>query len=127
MIFCFSFPNLGIQCVRRKEVRSALIERVNHFNINPFSTSFIPDEIPDFDLNVVRLCFEAFLPDITGEHYSIRVGPTVSKPIYDKSKTTKSIFSLLFYNFNFFVSFRGYFFINFKDLPTGSSSWYLPW
>ena len=39
----------------------------------------------DVDLNIVRLCFEAFLLDEHG-NYTEAIAPVVSHPIYDKSK-----------------------------------------
>ena len=83
----FSFPNLGIQCVRRKEVSSAIRERLK-LGVNPFDATINGDERStiDVDLNIVRLCFEAFLPDHHG-NYTQRLQPVVSNPIYDKSKS----------------------------------------
>ncbi|XP_078505427.1 proto-oncogene c-Rel [Lissotriton helveticus] len=77
-----AFQNLGIQCVRRKEVRDAIHLRISR-KINPFN---VPEDklliIEDYDLNVVRLCFQVFLPD---EHGNCRIplAPVVSNPIYD--------------------------------------------
>ncbi|KAK3573295.1 hypothetical protein QTP86_022364 [Hemibagrus guttatus] len=77
-----AFQNLGIQCVRRREVRDAIIQRVNR-GLNPYS---VPREqllqTEEYDLNVVRLCFQVFLPDETG-CYSIALPPIISNPIYD--------------------------------------------
>ena len=83
----FSFPNLGIQCVRRKEVMSAVQDRLQ-LGVNPFNVAINGDEhsVTDVDLNIVRLCFEAFLPDCNG-NYTQKVLPVVSIPIYDKSMT----------------------------------------
>ena len=39
------------------------------------------------DLNVVRLCFQVFLPDEHGKITRV-VPPVVSQPIHDKSKCT---------------------------------------
>ncbi|XP_050827907.1 proto-oncogene c-Rel isoform X2 [Serinus canaria] len=48
--------------------------------------SCLPEEqlhnIDEYDLNVVRLCFQAFLPDEHG-NYSIALPPLISNPIYD--------------------------------------------
>jgi len=83
MIFdVFRFTNLGIQCVRRREVRSAIEDRLKR-HINPFDI-LKEDELLDVDLNVVRLCFEAFLPD-EQQNYSLKLKPVVSNAIYDKS------------------------------------------
>ncbi|XP_076830686.1 proto-oncogene c-Rel [Brachyhypopomus gauderio] len=77
-----AFQNLGIQCVRRREVRDAIMQRVNR-GLNPFS---VPREQllqpEEYDLNVVRLCFQVFLQDESGR-YSIALPPVVSNPIYD--------------------------------------------
>ncbi|XP_040207073.1 proto-oncogene c-Rel [Rana temporaria] len=76
------FQNLGIQCVRRREVREAIHTRRNR-NINPFG---VREEqlltIEDYDLNVVRLCFQVFLADEQGK-YTRALTPIVSNPIYD--------------------------------------------
>ncbi|XP_072534253.1 proto-oncogene c-Rel isoform X2 [Salminus brasiliensis] len=77
-----AFQNLGIQCVRRREVRDAIMQRVNR-GINPFNVSreqLLQTE--EYDLNVVRLCFQVFLQDETGR-YSIVLPPVISNPIYD--------------------------------------------
>ncbi|XP_075059961.1 proto-oncogene c-Rel [Mixophyes fleayi] len=77
-----SFQNLGIQCVRRKEVKDAIHSRMIR-EINPFK---VPNDqlitIEDYDLNVVRLCFQVFLQDADG-NYTIALAPIVSNPIYD--------------------------------------------
>uniref|UniRef100_A0A4W4GHW7 RHD domain-containing protein n=1 Tax=Electrophorus electricus TaxID=8005 RepID=A0A4W4GHW7_ELEEL len=77
-----AFQNLGIQCVRRREVRDAIMQRVNR-GLNPFN---VPREqllqTEEYDLNVVRLCFQVFLQDESGR-YSIAIPPVISNPIYD--------------------------------------------
>ncbi|XP_053477476.1 proto-oncogene c-Rel isoform X3 [Ictalurus furcatus] len=77
-----AFQNLGIQCVRRREVRDAIMQRVNR-GLNPFN---VPREqllqTEEYDLNVVRLCFQVLLQDETG-CYSIALPPVISNPIYD--------------------------------------------
>ncbi|XP_063774290.1 proto-oncogene c-Rel [Pseudophryne corroboree] len=76
------FQNLGIQCVRRKEVKDAIHSRMIR-ELNPFKVS--NDQlltIEDYDLNVVRLCFQVFLSDADG-NYTIALAPVVSNPIYD--------------------------------------------
>ncbi|XP_029449579.1 proto-oncogene c-Rel isoform X2 [Rhinatrema bivittatum] len=77
-----SFQNLGIQCVRRKEVKDAIHFRMAR-KINAYG---VPEEqlltIEDYDLNVVRLCFQVFLPDEHG-NFTIALSPIVSNPIYD--------------------------------------------
>ncbi|XP_059973934.1 proto-oncogene c-Rel isoform X2 [Mesoplodon densirostris] len=76
------FQNLGIRCVKKKEVKEAIISRIRA-GINPFN---VPEQqlldIEDCDLNVVRLCFQVFLPDERG-NLTTALPPIVSNPIYD--------------------------------------------
>ena len=46
----------------------------------------------NIDLNVVRLCFQVFLPDEQGKITRI-VQPVVSQAIHDKSKSKKQNYS----------------------------------
>ncbi|KAG8437863.1 hypothetical protein GDO86_008529 [Hymenochirus boettgeri] len=75
-----SFQNLGIQCVKKREVEEAIAHRIRTNN-NPFN---VPHEElkTDFDLNTVCLCFQVFIHDLV----SGRIIPlpfVVSQPIYD--------------------------------------------
>ncbi|XP_051535984.1 transcription factor RelB homolog isoform X2 [Myxocyprinus asiaticus] len=79
-----SFANLGIQCVRRKELDASLQKRRNK-NIDPFNTGH-SKSIEDMDMNVVRLCFQCELERKDGDR--IHLAPVVSNPIYDKKATT---------------------------------------
>ncbi|XP_026081899.1 transcription factor RelB homolog isoform X1 [Carassius auratus] len=79
-----SFANLGIQCVRRKELDASLQKRRNK-NIDPFNTGH-SKSIEDMDMNVVRLCFQCELERKDGDR--IPLAPVVSSPIYDKKATT---------------------------------------
>ncbi|XP_030017750.1 transcription factor p65 isoform X2 [Sphaeramia orbicularis] len=75
-----SFQNLGIQCVKKKDVNEAITCRLQTNN-NPFN---IPDAKvweEEFDLNSVRLCFQASITLPTGELFPLE--PVVSQPIYD--------------------------------------------
>ncbi|XP_034040580.1 proto-oncogene c-Rel [Thalassophryne amazonica] len=77
-----AFQNLGIQCVRRREVKDAIIQRMTR-GINPFN---VPrDQLlqtEEYDLNVVRLCIQVFLQDDHGQ-YTRALSPIVTNPIYD--------------------------------------------
>ncbi|KAG7229932.1 hypothetical protein INR49_009652 [Caranx melampygus] len=77
-----AFQNLGIQCVRRREVKDAIVQRITR-GINPFN---VPREqllqTEEYDLNVVRLCIQVFLPDENGQ-YTRPLSPIVTNPIYD--------------------------------------------
>ncbi|CAL8353677.1 unnamed protein product [Lota lota] len=81
-----SFANLGIQCVRRKELDASLQKRRSQ-NIDPFTTGQ-SKSIEDMDMNVVRLCFECDLEMDDGRKECL--SPVVSNPIYDKKATTTS-------------------------------------
>ncbi|KAI4905192.1 hypothetical protein NFI96_013911 [Prochilodus magdalenae] len=78
-----SFVNLGIQCVRRKELDVSLMKRRNK-NIDPFNTGQ-SKSIDEIDMNVVRLCFQCELERDDGDR--IHLSPVVSNPIYDKKAT----------------------------------------
>ncbi|KAL7383616.1 hypothetical protein ABVT39_014517 [Epinephelus coioides] len=77
-----AFQNLGIQCVRRREVKDAIVQRMTR-GINPFN---VPREqllqTEEYDLNVVRLCIQVFLQDENG-HFTRPLNPIVTNPIYD--------------------------------------------
>ncbi|XP_059179944.1 proto-oncogene c-Rel [Centropristis striata] len=77
-----AFQNLGIQCVRRREVKDAIVQRMNR-GINPFN---VPHEqllqTEEYDLNVVRLCIQVYLQDENG-HFTRQLNPIVTNPIYD--------------------------------------------
>ncbi|XP_015196542.2 transcription factor RelB isoform X2 [Lepisosteus oculatus] len=81
-----SFSNLGIQCVRRKEIDPALEKRRSQ-GIDPFHSGH-SKSIEDIEMNVVRLCFQCEVEKPDGEKYSL--SPVVSEPIYDKKATTTS-------------------------------------
>ncbi|XP_010793092.1 LOW QUALITY PROTEIN: transcription factor p65 [Notothenia coriiceps] len=75
-----SFQNLGIQCVKKKDVNEAITCRLQTNN-NPFN---IPDAKvweEEFDLNAVRLCVQATITLPTGDLIPLK--PVVSQPIFD--------------------------------------------
>ncbi|TNM93404.1 hypothetical protein fugu_001580 [Takifugu bimaculatus] len=74
------FPNLGIQCVKKKDVTEAITCRLQTNN-NPFNIPEPKVWEEEFDLNSVRLCFQASFTQPTGER--IQLTPVVSQPIYD--------------------------------------------
>lgn len=55
--------------------------------------------IDEYDLNVVRLCFQAFLPDEHG-NYTLALPPLISNPIYDNSKYQPSQMCIFFFSFS---------------------------
>lgn len=81
-----SFANLGIQCVRRREL-DVFLQKRKSLNIDPFQTADTKG-IEDMDMNAVRLCFQCELEWNNGRKDSL--SPVVSNPIYDKKATTTS-------------------------------------
>ncbi|XP_019877552.1 embryonic polarity protein dorsal-like isoform X2 [Aethina tumida] len=80
-----SFSNLGIQCVKKKDIEEALRVR-EEIRVDPFKTGFSHRNQPtSIDLNTVRLCFQVFLENEnqTGK-YTVQLDPKVSDPICDK-------------------------------------------
>ncbi|XP_056298194.1 transcription factor p65 isoform X2 [Pseudoliparis swirei] len=75
-----SFQNLGIQCVKKKDVNEAITCRLQTNN-NPFNIPEAKVWEEEFDLNSVRLCFQAFITLASGDLLPLE--PVVSQPIYD--------------------------------------------
>ncbi|XP_053475621.1 transcription factor p65 [Ictalurus furcatus] len=75
-----SFQNLGIQCVKKKDVAEAVSCRLQTQN-NPFNIPEAKVWEEEYDLNAVRLCFQATITLATGELYALE--PVISQPIYD--------------------------------------------
>ncbi|CAG5132534.1 unnamed protein product, partial [Candidula unifasciata] len=81
------FPQIGIQCAKKKDVEAALKLR-KEINVDPFQTGFEHIQ-SNIDLNVVRLCFQVFLPNEQGKITRV-VPPVVSQAIHDK-KSSKDL------------------------------------
>lgn len=75
-----SFQNLGIQCVKKKDVNEAITCRLQTNN-NPFNVPEAKVWEEEFDLNSVRLCFQASITLPTGDLFPL--DPVISQPIYD--------------------------------------------
>ncbi|XP_013931335.1 PREDICTED: transcription factor p65 [Thamnophis sirtalis] len=75
-----SFQNLGIQCVRKRDLEKAVAKRIETGN-NPYN---VPMEAlkGDYDLNAVRLCFQVWIRDTNTGHL-IQLPLVFSQPIYD--------------------------------------------
>ncbi|RMB90491.1 hypothetical protein DUI87_33092 [Hirundo rustica rustica] len=73
-----SFQNLGIQCVKKRELDAAVAERIRTNN-NPFN---VPAEQRggEYDLAAVRLCFQVW---VRGPGGLRPLPPVLSQPIYD--------------------------------------------
>ncbi|XP_045387416.1 transcription factor RelB isoform X2 [Lemur catta] len=81
-----SFNNLGIQCVRKKEIEAA-IERKIQLGIDPYNAGSLKNH-QEVDMNVVRICFQASYRDQQGQ--MCRMDPVLSEPVYDKKSTNTS-------------------------------------
>ncbi|XP_042556508.1 transcription factor RelB [Dipodomys spectabilis] len=81
-----SFNNLGIQCVRKKEIEAA-IERKIQLGIDPYNAGSLKNH-QEVDMNVVRICFQASYRDQQGQMR--RLDPVLSEPVYDKKSTNTS-------------------------------------
>ncbi|XP_067875058.1 uncharacterized protein [Heterodontus francisci] len=79
-----SFANLGIQCMKKKEITKALEQRLK-LGIDPFNVGDSARCSDDVDMNVVRLCFQAFVQ----EPY-MALTPVLSEAIFDKKATNTS-------------------------------------
>ncbi|KAJ8309232.1 hypothetical protein KUTeg_014106 [Tegillarca granosa] len=85
-----SFPHLGIQCAKKKDVEGNLRQR-QEINVDPFQSGFKHmAKVNNIDLNVVRLCFQVFLPDENGKITRI-IPPVVSHPIHDKKSLNELV------------------------------------
>nr|ABL63469.1 NF-kappa B [Pinctada fucata] len=85
-----TFPHLGIQCAKKKDVTDNLRQR-KEINVDPYQSGFKHmNKANNIDLNVVRLCFQVFLPDDQGKITRI-VPPVVSHPIHDKKSLNELV------------------------------------
>ncbi|CAL4103769.1 unnamed protein product [Meganyctiphanes norvegica] len=85
------FSNLGIQCVKKRDVEDALKLR-EEIRVDPFQTGFTHRNNPQsIDLNSVRLCFQVFLQGANKKHFTFPIKACVSEPIYDKKATSDLI------------------------------------
>jgi len=79
-----SFPNLGIQCVKKKDIDDSLSLR-QQIRVDPFQTGFSHKTSPqNIDLNCVRLAFQVFLEGNEKGAFTFALKPVVSDPIYDR-------------------------------------------
>lgn len=87
----YTFKNLGVQCVKRKDIPESLKTR-NDIKVDPFRKRRTTESqlTSTFDLSVIRLAFQVFCPGSDGR-YEIPLEPVVSDPIYDKKSNTDLI------------------------------------
>ncbi|XP_017781152.1 PREDICTED: putative transcription factor p65 homolog isoform X2 [Nicrophorus vespilloides] len=83
-----SFSNLGIQCVKKKDIEAHLRVR-EEIRVDPFKTGYTHRSQPtSIDLNSVRLCFQVFTEGDKPGKFTVPLQPVVSDPIYDKKSMT---------------------------------------
>ncbi|XP_070620802.1 transcription factor RelB [Erythrolamprus reginae] len=81
-----SFNNLGIQCVKKKDIEDS-IEKKLQLGIDPFKAGSLKNH-QEVDMNVVRICFQASYQDSMGKRWQLN--PVLSEPIFDKKSTNTS-------------------------------------
>ncbi|XP_034976037.2 transcription factor RelB [Zootoca vivipara] len=81
-----SFNNLGIQCVKKKDIEES-IEKKLQLGIDPFKAGSLKNH-QEVDMNVVRICFQVSYQDCTGK--TRHLSPVLSEPIFDKKSTNTS-------------------------------------
>ncbi|XP_066599744.1 embryonic polarity protein dorsal-like [Prorops nasuta] len=80
----FTFANLGIQCVKKKDIEDALKARED-MRVDPYRTGFEhKTQSNSIDLNAVRLCFQVFVEGTQKGKMNKPLLPVVSNPIFDK-------------------------------------------
>ncbi|CAO1337481.1 unnamed protein product [Diamesa serratosioi] len=90
-----SFSNLGIQCVKKRDIDEALRIR-EEIRVDPFRTRFEHRNQPSsIDLNSVRLCFQVFLEGSQKGKFTTPLKPVVSEPIYDKKSMSDLVITKL--------------------------------
>lgn len=90
-----SFPSLGIQCVKRKDIEESLSLRES-INVDPFRNGFAHKSCTsNIDLNVVRLCFQVFIEGTTPNKCDVPLTPVVSEPIHDKKAMSELVITKL--------------------------------
>lgn len=90
-----SFQNLGIQCVKRKDIEESLSLRES-IKVDPFRSGFgHKRSASSIDLNVVRLCFQVFIESPGSNKCDFPIQPVVSDPIHDKKAMSDLVITKL--------------------------------
>lgn len=89
------FSNLGIQCVKKRDIEEALRVR-EEIRVDPFRTGYSHRSQPSsIDLNAVRLCFQVFLEGPVKGKFTMPCNPVVSDTIFDKKSMSDLVISKL--------------------------------
>uniref|UniRef100_A0A8D8IJI5 Embryonic polarity protein dorsal n=1 Tax=Culex pipiens TaxID=7175 RepID=A0A8D8IJI5_CULPI len=87
----YTFNNLGIQCVKKKDIEGALKTR-EKLRVDPYKTGFgHVKQLATIDLNAVRLCFQVFIEGQQPGRFSEPLQPVVSDVIYDKKAMSELV------------------------------------
>lgn len=75
-----TFPSIGVQCVKRKDIPSSLAQREKN-GVDPFQKGFDhKNSVTSINLNSLRLCFQVF----PKSQHLLHIRPIVSDTIRDK-------------------------------------------
>ena len=109
------FSNLGVQCVKKRDIEEALRVR-EEIRVDPFRSKRLFKSLNEdvlrkitysiagyahrsqpssIDLNAVRLCFQVFLEGPQKGKFTTPVKPVVSDPIFDKKSTSDLVITKL--------------------------------
>jgi len=80
------FDKIGIQCLKKSEFKDSVRKRINELRVDPFKQKrekqkFV-DDFDKFDSNAVKLCFQVFLMNHSGEVEDI-LPPLCSSTIFN--------------------------------------------
>lgn len=90
-----SFPSLGIQCVKRRDIEESLGLRES-IHVDPFREGFEhKHNSSSLDLNAVRLCFQVFIEGSKPGKCDVPLMPIVSSPIHDKKAMSDLVITKL--------------------------------
>ena len=89
------FSNLGIQCVKKRDIEEALKTR-EEIRVDPYRTGYNHRNQPSsIDLNAVRLCFQVFLEGPQKGKFTTPLKPVVSDTIFDKKSMSDLVITKL--------------------------------
>ncbi|XP_033126827.1 transcription factor p65-like isoform X2 [Anneissia japonica] len=90
------FENLGIQCIKKKDIVTALEERINQ-GIDPYNNFRLTTRDPkklaaEYDLTTVCVCFQVYIANESEpDQPNIPLPPVYTQPIFDKKGATLNI------------------------------------
>ncbi|XP_071962320.1 uncharacterized protein [Antedon mediterranea] len=90
------FENLGVQCIKKKEIVTALEERgrngIDPYNNFTLTTKDAKKLVAEYDLTVVCLCFQVYIANNDAPNQpNIPLEPVITQPVFDKKGATLQI------------------------------------